>query len=642
MKKNLSKAMAAAMAIGAVAPMMGNTIVANADTVKNDLITADEAKKGAEDADATAVFEAQVRNANGYKLATRTDADQPTTDATMTTAIAGSEYLIKRNYAFDGHGTDKVSDDTLKTDKFDKDAKIIATVKGDKSDLSDHQYVIAKKLNSREQSQAKTQLDAVNNDIKALEKAGYTITTEVKTSEGLTTAKNEHGTSKIVDIYQQGLRIVTAKKGNTVYKFKFIGEENAKTDTVDSLKQEFESLKDSLKRVSTTEEVKKNTEENTTDANTVDAYTKGTELQLNVHAGKDVEKKDQKIKDRYYNLNSVIEFLETNKDKFDVEKSENPDRDVLTIKVYQKGLKMADGLVQTIKLVNYDEINTDLIVNAGGKTDFAGHWAESDIKKAMGKGYIDTTSTFRPKDSITRAEFAKIVCTVFDIDTDSDAIKNLSEPFNDVKSSNWHYKYIVALYNYQAGKNTIENVKGAVTETTDKVDKGLVINGYEDENFKPNANITRQEAAKMMAAAYELKALGTYHNLKDADKNDAARTEAMKNVLNVKFDADTTDKNTAFKVENIDKALNGVVDNALTGNGTSIQRDVKTKFTDDKEIASWADESIATLSGKAEGADVKNLSIIGGNPDGSFKPKAEINRAEALMMIMRAGDEDYK
>lgn len=618
MKKNLSKAMAAAMAIGAVAPMMGNTIVANAASVKsNDLITAEPKEETA----TGATFVGSVRNSNGYKLSTN---ESKETD--------GSQFLINRNDAFDGNLTDEVADDTLKVDKFGKDAKIVAVLKGDKADLSDYKYVIAEKLNSREQANAKTQVDAMKKDVESLKAAGYTITTKTTKAEGLTTVGNA---GSIKDVYVQGEEQVIATKGDMTYKFIFEASESAKTDNdITSLKNEFEGLKDSFKG----EEKSSALVVDNSDAGDQekDYYTTTGTLDLNVHAGKDVETKPQYVKDRYNNLNKLILFLETNKDKFEVEKSEDAKREVMTIKVYQKGIKTAAGLVQTVRLVNIDELNKDLISNAGQKTDFTGHWAESDIRKAMGKGYIDTTNTFRPKDSITRAEFAKIVCTVFDIKTDSDAIKNLSEPFDDVKSSNWHYKYIVALYNYQAGKNALESTK----ESTDTIDKGLIINGYENDNFKPNANITRQEAAKMMAAAYELKALDGYYKDK-ADGKDT-KAEAIKSILNVKFDSDTTDKNTAFKEINVDKLLNGVVDNSLTGNGTSINRDVKTKFKDDKEIATWADESVATLSGKAEGADVKNLSIIGGNPDGTFKPKAEINRAEALMMIMRAGDKDYK
>ena len=225
------------------------------------------------------------------------------------------------------------------------------------------------------------------------------------------------------------------------------------------------------------------------------------------------------------------------------------------------------------------------------KTDIDGHWAESEIKDAMLLGHIDASSTFRPKDGITRAEFAKMLCTVLDIDA-TKAVASYEEPFHDVKSSDWYYKYIVALYN-NYGKS----------EKASAAQKGAIINGYEGDLFKPNAKITRQEAAKMLAAAYEV-----YNGL----------------ALTVNYNSQ--DKANGFEKSDITNKIDGIVDMTRKVNQETMHRDIKTSYVDDKDIASWADESVQTL--KEEG-------IAGGNPDGTFKPKAEINRAEALLMIQR-------
>ncbi|WP_158232648.1 S-layer homology domain-containing protein [Sporosarcina sp. P26b] len=94
------------------------------------------------------------------------------------------------------------------------------------------------------------------------------------------------------------------------------------------------------------------------------------------------------------------------------------------------------------------------------------------------KGYDD--GTYRPNQSVTRAQSAKILAHVLDLDT-----QNVKDPgFADVKKGTPYYGPIAALA--QAG----------------------YIKGYEEKGvktFKPNNNLTRSQMAKILTLGFGLK-----------------------------------------------------------------------------------------------------------------------------------------
>ncbi|WP_231506218.1 S-layer homology domain-containing protein [Paenibacillus sp. UNC451MF] len=105
--------------------------------------------------------------------------------------------------------------------------------------------------------------------------------------------------------------------------------------------------------------------------------------------------------------------------------------------------------------------------------DLKGHWAKDDVEllasKLVVKGMTDIG--FAPDNRITRAEFAAILIRSLGLS------ENSSSKFSDVKANDWY-----------AG------VVGAASNA------GLV-DGYEDGTFKPEANITREQMAVMVARA---------------------------------------------------------------------------------------------------------------------------------------------
>jgi hypothetical protein len=123
-------------------------------------------------------------------------------------------------------------------------------------------------------------------------------------------------------------------------------------------------------------------------------------------------------------------------------------------------------------------------------TDINGHWAQKEItdwtSKGLAYGYDD--GTFRPDNSITRAEFVTFLNRAFNLTQTADI------SFNDVSPSDWFY-------------TDIQKAKAAG-----------IVSGYEDNTFRPNNTITREEA---MSIVVRLKKLPTVSNDYLSNFNDA-------------------------------------------------------------------------------------------------------------------------
>ena len=170
-------------------------------------------------------------------------------------------------------------------------------------------------------------------------------------------------------------------------------------------------------------------------------------------------------------------------------------------------------------------------------TDLTGHWAKSSIEKLVGMGVVAgyPDNTFKPNNSITRAEFATLMVKAMNLNVVTPA----QPTFTDVPSKLWSYGYVEAaskagLVQGDAGKFRPEDkitrqeiatilvramglesdaaAKGAVKlDFADAgniaawangyvavaVEQGL-INGYPDNTFMPGNNATRAESATMV------------------------------------------------------------------------------------------------------------------------------------------------
>lgn len=124
----------------------------------------------------------------------------------------------------------------------------------------------------------------------------------------------------------------------------------------------------------------------------------------------------------------------------------------------------------------------DIEKNDGNNTAFedtAGHWAEGEIKEMASLGIINglDDGRFEPDRSVSRAEFIAMLLRALDIPEEIE----YNGEFSDVKEDAWYAKYLSSAF------------------------KAGLISGYEDNSFRPDMSVSRQEMAQMMSLACSFK-----------------------------------------------------------------------------------------------------------------------------------------
>ena len=149
---------------------------------------------------------------------------------------------------------------------------------------------------------------------------------------------------------------------------------------------------------------------------------------------------------------STIEDVE------DVENNEEADTNV----------ESEDVTENDITILEADEIKTSNLFS-----DIDGHWAKEWIESAVKIGFVSgyEDGTFKPERTITRAEFSTMLNNAIQIEI----TEKLN--FSDVRESDWFYN-----------------------EIQKSVAAGF-FSGYENNTFRPNNPIKREEVAKVVAGA---------------------------------------------------------------------------------------------------------------------------------------------
>ena len=171
--------------------------------------------------------------------------------------------------------------------------------------------------------------------------------------------------------------------------------------------------------------------------------------------------------------------------------------------------------------------------------DESTEWARESIEKLAQKGIVNgrDENSFAPKELVTRAEFLKMVISVFDLKADN--AQEIS--FDDVTSDKWYYEIIktanalniaggygngyfgaednitrqdasvimaraaqAAGFEFTDKEDMIdfadrEDISDYAAEATEKLVKAGILHGNDDGSFKPKDNCTRAQAAVMLA-----------------------------------------------------------------------------------------------------------------------------------------------
>lgn len=168
----------------------------------------------------------------------------------------------------------------------------------------------------------------------------------------------------------------------------------------------------------------------------------------------------------------------------------------------------------------------------------------------------------------------------------------------------------------------VETLTWGKTEIKTLTQKGI-ISGLTATTFGPDEQITREQFAKLVAAAYMLP-----ESKKDIAFADVAEGAWYASAVRSLADAgyisgiSETEFGVGKKITRQDLAviLYRVLKNKLSD-------EVELSFTDNNEISDYAKEAVAALSAKK---------IINGYSDGSFGAKKEVTRREAAVMLYQA------
>lgn len=183
-----------------------------------------------------------------------------------------------------------------------------------------------------------------------------------------------------------------------------------------------------------------------------------------------------------------------------------------------------------------------------------------------------------------------------------------SGSFGDCKESHWAYEYV------------------------EELKKDGIISGYSNGNFYPEKTVTREEFVKMIVLASGIYSEGAECDFADIKKDEWCyryiASAGEKGIINGdesgNFGAgrNISREDVAVIAQRIIKAFGSLGEIAEEGEDEANK--ISEEFSDGGEIYDYALESVGYL---------KNLGILNGFEDGSFKPKESLKRAEAAKII---------
>ncbi len=158
-----------------------------------------------------------------------------------------------------------------------------------------------------------------------------------------------------------------------------------------------------------------------------------------------------------------------------------------------------------------------------------------------------------------------------------------------------------------------------------------IINGYQDNTFKPNNLISRVECAAIIVRALDLTGgdVNAVNSFSDASEVPAWAKQIVASAVEENLLKGYPDTNGATKflpnkqVTRVELAA--IMERVLTQK-LGAQQAAELSFKDKDNVPAWAKGAVAVVSQKG---------LVQGYPDGTFMPMKEVSRAEAAAMISR-------
>ena len=164
-------------------------------------------------------------------------------------------------------------------------------------------------------------------------------------------------------------------------------------------------------------------------------------------------------------------------------------------------------------------------------SDVNGHWAEESIKRLSVQGLVNgfEDGTFHPDDTVTRAQFVKMIISALGNDME----EVVEQTFSDVSTEAWYAPYVEMAYKYgiiagdgvyfypdnnitrqemavmtarafgiESGSditfNDGDSIADWAVESVKAISGAGIMGGYEDNTFRPEDNTTRAQAAAVI------------------------------------------------------------------------------------------------------------------------------------------------
>lgn len=134
-----------------------------------------------------------------------------------------------------------------------------------------------------------------------------------------------------------------------------------------------------------------------------------------------------------------------------------------------------------------------LLPTAALAADYDGHWSQEYIDAAISRGWMSgyTDGTFKPDNSITRAEFSAMLWRAL-----GETAPNGSSPFSDVAANAWYHDAVLALY------------------------EASIVSGVGNNTFAPDSTLTREMGFTMLSRAFDFETndAGAYSRFSDSSE----------------------------------------------------------------------------------------------------------------------------
>lgn len=160
---------------------------------------------------------------------------------------------------------------------------------------------------------------------------------------------------------------------------------------------------------------------------------------------------------------------------------------------------------------------------------------------------------------------------------------------------------------------------GWAKEAIEYLYKNDIINGKAKDKFLPDDYITREEAVKMICIAFDVEAT--------TDKNYFSDVEGkwFEPYVNAAYEKEII---SGIGENSFGAGLNITREDLLVimARTLGITEEAKNDFSDASQISDYAKNAVSAMSSKG---------VVSGYPDGSFRPKNKMTRAEAAVAIYR-------